>query len=239
MRSGIYGIRINKQLQVGYSSNIQHRKGRHRRALERNEHWNPKLQASYNKYKEFDFFIIEETKDWLSEKEQMYIEKLDTMWPNGYNLSKGGDGGDTWAMRSEAKKQEHRERVRQSFTGKNNPRYRHDIHNDIDKIVSMYVKEKMTCGEIAKEYNTDRYLISKLLKANGVNVLPSTTGRIPWNKGKKTIGVIGRPDVKTEDLIADREAGMSFLKIGKKYNCSKNTVRMRLKMHQERSMTKP
>ena len=69
LNSGVYGIKINNQIEVGYSNNIKHQWGKHRRALERTNHWNPKLQNAYNKYKNVEFFIIEECESWLPEKE--------------------------------------------------------------------------------------------------------------------------------------------------------------------------
>jgi len=43
----------------------------------------------------FDWEIIEEcnSKEQLNEREQYYISKLNTLRPNGYNLTLGGDGG--------------------------------------------------------------------------------------------------------------------------------------------------
>lgn len=170
MKSGIYGIRINSQVEVGYSVDVKHRWGKHRRALERNEHWNPKLQSAYNKYKNAEYFMIEETNEWLPEREAMWIEKMDTHWPNGYNLTTGGDGGDTWSARSDEQKETHKQRCRQNWLGENNPNHRKDIQDDADKIVSMYVDDKLTCTKIAELYNTNRMLISKLLKKNGVSI---------------------------------------------------------------------
>ena len=57
--------------------------------------------------------------------------------------------------------------------------------------------------------------------------------------GKKNHQSLNRPDVKTEDLIADRNSGMMWTEIGKKYNMTPTGARMRVKSHQQRSMTNP
>lgn len=45
----------------------------------------------------FDFEIIEECdKSMLSEREKYWIQFYDSMVPNGYNLTNGGDGGNTF-----------------------------------------------------------------------------------------------------------------------------------------------
>ena len=80
--SGIYiitNIKNGKQY-VGSSVNIKYRFTRHKQMLRDNIHKNPKLQASYNKYKKDLFFytILElvEDKNKLLEREQYYIDKL-------------------------------------------------------------------------------------------------------------------------------------------------------------------
>lgn len=52
--------------------------------------------------------IIEycKTKDELNEREIFWIKELNSTSPNGYNLSKGGDGGDTYTHQNEERKKE-------------------------------------------------------------------------------------------------------------------------------------
>lgn len=80
----------------------------------------------------FDFSVIDraETKDELNEKEIYWIAHYGSMHPNGYNLTKGGEGGLGYVFTEEAKAKvraakktnpmsaEGRERVRQAMSGR-------------------------------------------------------------------------------------------------------------------------
>lgn len=72
--------------------------------FEKKKHENNYLQNAWNKYKEasFVFEIIEIcNKKSLIKKEKHYIKFLNTLRPNGYNLSKGGLGNTGWIPSSE------------------------------------------------------------------------------------------------------------------------------------------
>lgn len=101
MKAYIYFI-INKttgERYVGQTTNFARRKNEHLSRLKQNNHINSKLQNSWNKYGE-ENFVIEKiqydniSKEELNEEEKRYIEKYDS-YENGYNLTLGGDGGDT------------------------------------------------------------------------------------------------------------------------------------------------
>lgn len=84
---------------VGQTTNFSRRKSEHFSKLSENKHPNPKLQNAYNKYGK-DNFVIEKisfdnlTKEELDQQEIFYIEKYNS-FNNGYNLTRGGTGGDT------------------------------------------------------------------------------------------------------------------------------------------------
>jgi group I intron endonuclease len=95
MKSGIYRIKntINGKVYIGQSKNLQTRKNEHFRLLVNNQHFNRKLQSSFNKYGKgfFVFEVIEECElSELNEKEIKYIEEYDSL-KNGYNLVKRAD----------------------------------------------------------------------------------------------------------------------------------------------------
>lgn len=77
----------------------QEEKNEHLENLRKSQHLNQKLQNAYNKYGE-ENFLIEKitfenlTKEELNEQEIYYIEYYNS-WEKGYNLSRGGMGGDT------------------------------------------------------------------------------------------------------------------------------------------------
>ena len=64
MNSGIYEIKnkINGKMYIGQSRNINKRRSYHLWKLRSNNHFNPLLQNSFNKYGEhnFEFIILEE-----------------------------------------------------------------------------------------------------------------------------------------------------------------------------------
>lgn len=88
----------NKQY-VGKTVNIERRLSDHKWKLANNKHKNPSLQSAYNKYGKdsFSYKIIELegiSDEELNEKERELIAELDT-FHNGFNLTLGGDGGNT------------------------------------------------------------------------------------------------------------------------------------------------
>lgn len=93
MVSGIYAIVniVNDKIYVGSAVNFSERWRLHNLALSKNKHHNRHLQAAYNKYGKdsFIFVVIEYTKVWLLEREEHWINTLDsTNIEIGYNICK-------------------------------------------------------------------------------------------------------------------------------------------------------
>lgn len=91
MISGIYQIKcnINNKIYVGSSKDIHERWKSHIRSLRANNHHNPYLQHTFNKYGlgVFVFEIIEEcSKDDLITKEQYYLD-LAFLEDNTFNIA--------------------------------------------------------------------------------------------------------------------------------------------------------
>lgn len=102
---GIYTItnKVNGKIYVGQSVDILKRFNEHRRNLLANCHINRYLQSSVIKYgiENFDFSIYEQcNREMLNDCEVMAIRKLNTMIPNGYNLTSGGEGNCDWTPRN-------------------------------------------------------------------------------------------------------------------------------------------
>ena len=97
----IYQIKneVNGKIYIGQTIRLEERKRRHFQKLKSNTHDNYLLQEDWNKYGEESFsfsyeeFEIQDRTD-LNEIEIAYIKKYDT-YKNGYNLTLGGDGGNT------------------------------------------------------------------------------------------------------------------------------------------------
>lgn len=67
----------NNYFYVGQTINLAIRRAEHRRKLRNGTHPNPKLQAVFNKWGDFQFHIIEECdKEELDEREQFYLDLL-------------------------------------------------------------------------------------------------------------------------------------------------------------------
>lgn len=77
---GVYTISDKKnRIYVGSSSNIRGRFNTHRYHLRKNDHKNPKLQNTWNKYgkEELTLAVLEECEvDNIQEREQYWIDKL-------------------------------------------------------------------------------------------------------------------------------------------------------------------
>lgn len=89
----------NKQRYVGQTVDFTRRKAEHLNDLRNHKHVNDKLQRAWNKYGEanfsFEYNKYElENKDELNILEKAFIQQYDS-FNNGYNLTFGGDGGNT------------------------------------------------------------------------------------------------------------------------------------------------
>lgn len=101
MKAYIYFIinKITGERYVGQTTNFARRKNEHLSQLKDKTHINKKLQNAWNKYGENNF-IVEKiqydniSKEELNNEEIKYIKQYDS-YNNGYNLTIGGDGGDT------------------------------------------------------------------------------------------------------------------------------------------------
>lgn len=92
--------RINGMSYIGQTVNFRERKLEHERCREEDDCIFHRAIAKYGK----DNFIWEildkaDSKESINELEKIYIEKYNTFKPNGYNMTKGGDGGSMWNAR--------------------------------------------------------------------------------------------------------------------------------------------
>lgn len=114
----MYTNRLNGKRYIGKSTNIEARFGKHRRnAKDGRESY---FYNAIRKYglEQFDFEVLEEcTEEELNEREKHYIDLYNTLYPSGYNLTPGGDGGDVYKNRSEAENKKTREKMSASHKG--------------------------------------------------------------------------------------------------------------------------
>ena len=72
----------------------------------------------------FDFEILKECKDEeLDYWEMYYIKELNTKAPNGYNLTDGGDGGNTYICKNEKEMNKIKQKISESNKGEKNHMY--------------------------------------------------------------------------------------------------------------------
>lgn len=162
MSCGIYYIKnkTNGKMYIGKSIDIQKRWKSHKTQLKNGNHVNPHLQSSWDKYGDnaFEFSIIEECAcEELNDREKYWIQFYDS-FNNGYNLTFGGEGGNTIAGYTEEELKRYKEK-------------KHKIHQETvlkgedastSKLSNSDVKEiiqRMLNGEfnvdIANDYNVN------------------------------------------------------------------------------------
>lgn len=109
MFSSVYVITnsLNNKKYVGQSVNVEKRWYTHKNNSKKSELSNIYLYNSMNKYgiENFKFEVIE--KDILisdvNEREMYWIKELNTLKPNGYNLTEGGEGTKGYIMSEKTK----------------------------------------------------------------------------------------------------------------------------------------
>jgi len=168
---------VNGKYCVGSSSNITGRWGQHRRALQRNIHWNDKLQMGWNKYKEknFEFIIVEQCnpdKETLLSCEQKYLDIAKSNKKMCYNITfTAGKVDMTPSVLEKMSKAKFGK-----YNGDKNPAYKHvseKIKKELKSVwildgvnkVATYAKEKynigkgIICKRLIPEYKLDKKAI--------------------------------------------------------------------------------
>ena len=198
-QSGIYKITINDKVYVGLSVDIVKRIMCHKSLLRNNRHSNNHLQSAYNKYKSFDWEVLEEDKEWIEEKEIMWIDKLDT-YKNGYNQNDGGAAGKST--------EESRRKQSIASSGKNNPMYGKDWR--VGKTKEELVRYSAVAAEKSRNRLVKQSTIEKLRILNAAEKNPLWCG------------------VSTEEMIEKVLEHQSVIKAAEELDINKSTIRKRL-----------
>lgn len=178
MSTGIYFIKnvLTGKLYIGKSKNIKARLINHRTKLNCNIHKNNHLQSSWNLYgkENFAFGILEECEhSLLDEREKFYIITNNSVSPNGYNLTYGGDGG--------VFTNESREKLSNINKGKRHTEETKQKLSEINKgkHLSEETKEKIRSYYGENHKNTGKKRSPETL----IKMRDASTGRPAWNKG--------------------------------------------------------
>lgn len=173
---------INTKIYVGCSTSPEIRFKKHKEA---SKYSSKSLYSDMRLYgvDKFHMIILEEvnTKD-MYKKEVEWIEKLDS-YNSGYNMTLGGEGGNTYSKRSKEDMIETRKKLSESkkgskngnkgqYIGELNPMYKSYPHN---KILYLYdIKnnnlKKVTASEVKKLFNLNRLREVKELCINKVEI---------------------------------------------------------------------
>lgn len=151
--TGIYKItnKINDKCYIGQSIDIYRRFDEHKYTSKTSKY----LHNSMVKYgiNNFNFEIIEECDESiLSEREKYWIKFYNSIAPNGYNLTNGGDDGNTFRYRTEKEMEETKRKIRLATSGKNNGFFgKHHSEKtkeylrkiNVGKTISQETKEKL------------------------------------------------------------------------------------------------
>lgn len=148
------------------------------------------LLRSLNKYGEenftYELLEIADSLETLNALEQYYIKIFDCVFPNGYNISKGGDGGDTFTNLSEEEKNKRNEKIR------NNRRKTIAIHKDTEQKfvepeeLERYLNEGYELGVTLENREKNRQGKLKFFAEHPEKRTNKSTfkkGHTPWNVG--------------------------------------------------------
>lgn len=165
MNSGIYVLKnkINNKIYVGQSTNISNRIKRHFAAANEQPSSRDQIITKAIRKYEKENFIVETFSYDISEldkMEQKYINQLNSLIPNGYNLQSGGHFTKTHHDLTKRKMSEMRQ-------GKNHPMFgkRHSeetkkkiSEGNKGKIMSLESRQKMYKSKMGNKSNTGRTL---------------------------------------------------------------------------------
>ena len=144
MKKAIYKItnKINNKSYIGQSINPQHRWSVHKSRAKQNED-NSIIHLAIQKYgvENFDFSIIGWFEDY-NEKEKYYIQLFNTLAPNGYNLTQGGEEPPIKYG------EEHPNSI-----------YSQDL---VDNIIEDLISHKYTQKQIEEKYKVNQQLVTSI-----------------------------------------------------------------------------
>ena len=158
----------NGKVYIGKSKDFDSRKIKHSYS---NRYYNTKLTKAINKYgfESIKWEIIYETDDvsLINQMEKEFIIEYDSI-KNGYNISTGGDGGDTISnnpRRLDIIKQQLKSK------GYDSDNYYIEISDIISKsIIDDYINNKLSLKALSRKYNISRQRITRFLNSIDVEI---------------------------------------------------------------------
>lgn len=157
----------NGKVYIGKSKDFDSRKIKHSYST---RYYNTKLTNAINKYgfDSIEWEIIFETDDIsiLNQKEKDFIMEYDSIL-NGYNISTGGDGGDTIS-----KNPRKNDIIRQQLKSKG---YEDEYYVEISDIISNNIKDdylnnKLSIKAISRKYGISNQRVTRFLIHNNIEI---------------------------------------------------------------------
>lgn len=224
---------VNDKVYVGQTSKTIEERF-HAHIQKAKQHLNRYLYDAMNHYGYDKFTVsqIEECDDsLLDERERYWIAHFDCMIPNGYNMTEGGGGGDTWTNNPHKELTSLRvkqTKIKNGTYGKAAPKgtpspnkgnYKVDI--DRDELLND-IKDFMSIEDICDKYNTKRETLYYRCK----QYYGKTPTEIRGDRLKHT---------NTRHIDFDKDALLQYIKEGKDsvdiakiYKVSDTTIRRRI-----------
>ena len=197
MKKSIYIIKndINNKVYIGQSKNPINRFQEH--CYFRNDRDNSIITKAINKYgkEHFWFEILEENIENYNDREKYWIKYYNSIRPNGYNISEGGDNGNCGFFS-----------VQSVLT-----------RDKLNNIINDLKENEKTVKEIAEKYNVSIGLISKINNGRSYALEDEhyPIRKNPQEKAKNFISEI-------YDLL--KSSYRSYESIGKQFEISPHTV---------------
>lgn len=236
MKSGIYLITINNYKYIGMSKTLSNRKASHYCELKKNKHKNQKMQNVYNRYKTFNFEILEHCEiSELCQKEVEYIQKYNTLNTYyGLNLIEGGSLPPK--MSGEAhpffgvKRGEQTKEERYLKSKKNLPFNKDDVILINPEGNEVYLKDYCSIYEFAKTFNLKASNVTALIKANSKTF--QQYSYLGWTvKGRKFIPINRKVNkykhiklISGNGQIINLEKYTNIKEFAKEFNLDNSTI---------------
>jgi len=190
----IYVGKTTKSLVERFSSHVKNAKKKVNRYLYDS--------MNHHGYDTFEIFEIEQcvSEVELNEREKFWIKKLNSLYPNGYNMTDGGDGGYTLKSWSEEEKKE-----LYKLQVENRKWYRHRDFPDV--IEEMSGKQKNTQKNMSAEKR--KYVSNKIRKTmleKGISPPEHTK----WEKGCESEFKGRNHTDETKDKLSRARAGKKY-----------------------------
>lgn len=152
---------------IGKSKDFENRKNKH---LYSTRYYETKMTNAISKYGfysiEWEILFETDNIEDLNKKEIEFIIKYDSI-KNGYNISTGGDGGDTISNNPRRE-----EIIKKQLISKG---YDNDYYTQIseeisENIINDYINQKLSIKSISKKYKISKQRITKFLKSKNIEI---------------------------------------------------------------------